>query len=92
MDRDCLFLASNATLQARLTAGARYERTLLAVACKRLFGSEHRTTFHRAPPCFPSYCWHISPNYSSTWEIGQRKYMWRQDEPHVDRIPRPSYS
>jgi len=34
----------------------------------------------------------FNPNYSSTWEIGQRKYMWRQDEPHVDRIPRPSYS
>ena len=28
----------NAALQARLAAGARYERTLAAVACKRLFG------------------------------------------------------
>src|SRR2546430_1221461 len=36
VDRDCLFLASNAAAQARLKAGARYERTLAAVACSRL--------------------------------------------------------
>jgi hypothetical protein len=32
-------LAPNARRQARLEAGARYERTLEAVACTRLFGT-----------------------------------------------------
>jgi hypothetical protein len=37
-------LAPNATLQARRTAEARDERTLFAVACKRLFGWVHSFT------------------------------------------------
>src|SRR5262245_63025972 len=32
------------TLQARQTAGARHERTLFAVACKRLFGQDFAST------------------------------------------------
>jgi hypothetical protein len=35
----------NATLQAPPSAGARHERTLVAVACKRLFGTEGRWGF-----------------------------------------------